>query len=78
MLKCLRASQQDIPLELSFFSSQSACFSYTVITKSIQPVVVITFFFFSLFVLEYFCLGMKQLANLWSAKRDTKKELKEQ
>lgn len=46
MLKCLRASQQDIPLELSFFSSQSACFSYTMITKSIQPVVVITFFFF--------------------------------
>lgn len=51
------------PTRIQFFSSQSACFSYTVITKSIQPVVVITFFFLK-FVLEYFCLGMKQLANL--------------
>lgn len=52
------------PTRIEFFSSQSACFSYTVITKSIQPVVVVITFFFLKFVLEYFCLGMKQLANL--------------
>lgn len=52
------------PTRIEFFSSQSACFSYTMITKSIQPVVVVITFFFLKFVLEYFCLGMKQLANL--------------